>query len=82
MMQEAEQAYNMYRKEVAAATKERDEAEGAEKQLLKQLEEEFGTTNIEDAEAQLNALIRKKELAEESFCSIMTEIETNFPLGG
>ena len=63
----SEQQFRQLKQDHENAKAEADQAKGALAQLTEQLKEEFGCTNLKQAEAKLEELKEKQEQADKEF---------------
>ena len=64
--------------EIERATLDKAKAEGALKQNLQRLKEDFGCTTLEEAQKKLAKMIKEKEQLEEDIEEAVEELESNY----
>lgn len=70
-----ERRYNALRKKVERLKRDADRAEGAHDELMSRLEEEFGVTELSEAENKLAELELELQQAEREFNKKLAEFE-------
>lgn len=77
-MEDIEKKLRMYKSAVAEATTKIANLEGSRDSLLGQLEKEFGKTSIEDAEKELQSVIKDKERVSSQIQALIRKIEDSY----
>lgn len=71
--------YLSLKKKVESAQQEADQAEGAEKEVMKQIKDEFGCGTLNDAKRTLRQRRKQEADSKEKFDSAFEQFEEDWP---
>ena len=71
--------YLCLKKKVEAAQQEADQAEGAEKEVMKQIKDEFGCSTLNDAKRTLKQKRKQEADSKEKFDDAFEQFEEDWP---
>ena len=71
--------YFSLKKKHSQAQQEADQAEGAEKEVMKQIKQEFSCKSLVEAQRKLKQLKKQEESSKKAFDEAFDEFEENWP---